>query len=99
MAAVKAPLGGRIPFVNLDNGTTIPCRFVLKLPDQFSPTYITDGLSQRVVLNHMLDLQTLDAYDLVFADGLSREFVLIVSSAIGNLLMDASNLQTSFGPV
>jgi hypothetical protein len=99
MAAIKAPLGRRIPLVNLDHATTIPRRFVLKLPDQFSPTYVTDGLSQSVVLNHMLDLQTLDAYDLVFADGLSREFVLIVSSAIGNLLVDASNLQTSFGPV
>ncbi len=88
MTTVKAPFGGRVPLVNLDKGTPIPRRFVLKLSDKLRPTYVTDGFCQTVVFDHILDLQTLDADDLVFAYGLSRELVLIVSSAIGNLLVD-----------
>src|SRR3989442_5380103 len=95
MSTVKAAFGRGVPLVNLDNGTSIPRSFVLKLPDQFRPTYVTDGFSQTVVFNHILDLQTLDADDLVFAYDASREFVLIVSSPIGNLFLDASHLQTS----
>src|SRR6266581_6020070 len=96
MSTIKAALGRWVPLVNLDNGTSIPRSFVLKLPDQFRPTDVTDGFSQTVVFNHILDLQTLDADDLVFAYDASREFVLIVSSPIGNLFLDASHLQTSF---
>ena len=95
MSTVKAAFGRGVPLVNLDNATSIPCSFVLKLSDQFRPTDVTDGFRQRVVLDHVLDLQTLDAYDLVFAYDASRELMLIVSPAICNLLVDASNLETS----
>src|SRR5436309_9448923 len=95
MSTVKAAFGRGVPLVNLDNGTSIPRSFVLKLPDKFRPTDVTDGFRQTVVFNHILDLQTLDADDLVFAYGLSREFVLIVSSPICHLFLDASHLQTS----
>jgi len=96
MPTVKAAFGRWVELVNLDEGTPIPGRFVFQLPDKLRPPYVTDGLSQTVVSDHILDLQTLDAYDLVFAYGLGREFVLIVSSAVCNFFVDASNLQTSF---
>src|SRR5215469_5942981 len=96
MTAVKAAFGRRIPLVNCDKSTPIPGRFVLKLSHKLGPPYIRDSLSETVVLDHILDLQTLDTYDLVLAYGLSRELVLIVPSAVCNFLMDASNLQTGF---
>src|SRR5258708_17483789 len=99
MSTVKAAFGGGIPLVNLDEGTPIPCRFVLKLSDKLTPSDIRDGFSQAVVLNHILDVQTLDTYDLVFAYDASRELVLIVPSPVGNLFMDASNFETRCVPV
>ena len=96
MTTVKAPFGGWIPLVNLDDGSSIPLCFVLQLPAQFTPSYIRDGFSQAVVFDHILDLQTLEAYDLVFAYDASRELVLIVSSPVCNLLMDAGNIETGF---
>src|SRR5256712_5600804 len=96
MSTVKTAFGRGVPLVKLDNATSIPCSFVLKLSDQFRPTDVTDGFRQTVVLDHVLDLQTLDAYDLVFAYDASRELMLVVPSPIGHLFMDASHLQTSF---
>src|SRR5258706_10875509 len=96
MSTVKAAFGGGIPRVNFDEGTPIPCRFVLKLSDKLTPSDIRDGFCQTVVLNHILDVQTLDTYDLVFAYDASRELVLIVPSPVGNLFMDASNFETRF---
>src|SRR6266516_3724315 len=96
MSTVKAAFGRWVPLVHLDNATSIPCRFVLKLSDQFRPTDVTDGFRQTVVLDHVLDLQTLDADDLVFAYDASRELMLVVPSPICHLFLDASHLQTSF---
>src|SRR5712692_1515652 len=99
MTTVKAAFGGWVPLVNFNNGTPVPICFVLQLSDKFRPPYITDSFRQTVVFDHMFDLQTLDAYDLVFAYDLGREFLLIVSSPVCNLLMETSNLETSFGTV
>src|SRR5258708_5146168 len=96
MTTVKAALGGWVPLVNFNNGTLVPLCFVLKLSDKFRPTYITDSFRQTVVFDHIFDVQTLDTYDLVFAYDASRELVLVVSSPIGNLLMETSNLETRF---
>src|SRR4051794_12554534 len=96
MTTVKAAFGGWIPFVNLDQGAPIPGGFVLQLSDKFRPPHVTDGFSQAVVFDHILDVQTLDTYDLVFAYDLDRESMLIVSSAVGNLFVNASNLETGF---
>src|SRR5260370_17019981 len=96
MTTVKAAFGGWVPLVNLDEVASIPCSFVLKLSDKLRPTHVTDGFCQRVVSDHILDLQTLDTDDLVFAYDVSRELMLIVSSAVCNLFMEASNLKTRF---
>src|SRR5258708_37771272 len=96
MSTIKASFGGRIPFVNFDQGSAIPCGFVFKLSDKLRPTHVTGGFRQAVVFDHILDVQALDAYDLVFAYDLGREFLLVVSSPFGNLLMDTSHFETSF---
>src|SRR5258708_33832483 len=96
MSTIKAAFGGGIPCVNFDQGSPIPCGFVLKLSDKLRPTHVTDGFRQTVVFDHILDVQALDAYDLVFAYDASRELVLIVPSPVGNLFMDASHFETSF---
>src|SRR5215469_13364735 len=94
MTTGKATFGGRIPLVNLDQGASVPFCFVFQLPDQFRPSDITDGFCQAAILDHILDLQALNAYDLVFAYDRSREFVLIVPPSVCNLLMDTSHLET-----
>src|SRR5713226_1457247 len=96
MSTVKAALGRWVPLVNLDQGPSIPGGFVFKLSDKLRPTHVTDGFCQAVVFDHILDLQALDTYDLAFAYDVSRELMLIVSSTVCNLLMEASNLKTSF---
>ncbi len=99
MPTVKAAFRGRIPLVNFDQGPAIPLCFVLQLAYKLTPAHITDAFSKTVVLEHVLDRKTLDTYDLVFAYDLSRELMLVVSSAVGNLLMNASDLQTSLIPI
>ena len=96
MTTVKAAFGGWVPLVDLDKATPVPTGFVFQLSDELTPSHITNRFCKLVVLYHILDLQTLDAYDLVLADDLCRELVLVVSSAVGNLLMETSNLAPGF---
>ena len=67
MTTVKAAFGGGVPFVDLDEGAPIPGSFVLQLPHELTPSHLGDGFGEAVVLHHVLDGQTLDAYDLVLA--------------------------------
>src|SRR6266446_9978137 len=99
MSTVKAPFGGWIPLVNLDQGPAIPGGFVFQLADQFAPAHVADGLGQAVILDHVLDGQTLDADHLVLVNDACRELVLIILASISNLGVDASNFETSFVPV
>ena len=96
MSTSKAPFGRGIPFVNLGQGPPIPRRFVFQLPDKFTPSDIVNGLRQTVIFDHVLDRQTLTAYDLVLAYDLSRELVLIIPSSVGYPLVETRNLQTGF---
>src|SRR3989442_5065190 len=99
MSTVKAAFGRGVPLVNLDNGTPIPCRFVFQLPDKLTPSHIGDGLSQAVVFDHILDLQTLNADRLVFTDQPCRELVLIITPSVTDTSMDASNLEPCLSAV
>src|SRR6266446_10938674 len=91
MSTVKAPFGGWIPLVNLDQGPAIPGGFVFQLADQFAPAHVADGLGEAVILDHVLDGQTLDADHLVLVNDARREFMLIILAPISNLGMDASH--------
>src|SRR2546423_14845613 len=84
MTTIETALRGRIPLVNLDERSAIPLCFVCELSHKLTPSHIRDGLRQLVVLYHILDVQTLDAYDLVLAYDLCRELVLIVTPPISN---------------
>src|SRR5436309_15104518 len=99
MTAIKAAFGRWVELVNLDKDSSIPLGFVFQLPHKFRPSYIRDGFRKTMVLYHILDLQTLHAYDLVLAYDLSREFVLIVTSPISYTGMDTSDLQLSLRSV
>src|SRR5713101_3860006 len=99
MSTGVTTLGGWIPLVNLDKGSTIPLCFVLQLAGKFTPTHIANTLSKGVVLDHVLDLQTLDADHLVLVNNAGRELMLIVSTPISYLGVCLSNLETSLGAV
>ncbi len=80
MSTVKATFRRGIPLVNLDEGTPIPERFVFQLPDELTPTDVTDGFCQAMVFDQILDVQTLDTDRLILTDQLCRELVLIVTA-------------------
>src|SRR6266849_2438894 len=92
MSTVKAALGGGIPLVDLDEVPSVPCCLVFQLPDKLTPSHIRDGFRKAMVLDHVLDLQTLHAYCLVLTNNASRELVLIVTPSIGYASMDTSDL-------
>ncbi len=99
MTTIKAPFGGWVPLVNLDEGTPIPLCFVFQLPDKLTPSHITNGFCQAMVFDHILDVQTLDADRLVFTDNASREFVLIITPSVTHTSMYSSDLETGLIPV
>src|SRR5262245_54009099 len=92
MAAVTAAFGTGIPLVNLDQGTPIPGRFVLQLPDQLTPTRVRDRLRQPAIADQMLDSQRLHAHRLVFTDEAGGEFVQTVESLVSDLGMRTRDL-------
>src|SRR6266581_527829 len=98
MSTVVAPLRGGVELVNLDEGTPIPLGLVVQLAYKFTPAHITDGFGEAMVLNHVLDLQALDTYDLVLAYELRRELVLVISASIGTTCMDFGHLATCLLP-
>ena len=75
MSTIEAPFGRWVPAVNLDHSPPIPLCFVCELGHKFRPAHITDGFTQLVVLDHVLDCQRLDAYDLVLAYEPGRKFM------------------------
>ncbi len=99
MSTRKAALARWIPLVNFDQRPPIPGGFVLQLSHKLTPSDITDGLCQSVVLHHILDLKTLDADRLVLTNDASRELVLIVTASISNARMQARDLVPGFGTV
>jgi hypothetical protein len=79
MSTVMTALGRWVALVNFDERASIPVGFVFQLPQEFPPSDIADRFGQAVVLSHLLDLQALNAYDLVLAYDGSRELLLVVT--------------------
>ncbi len=80
MPTAKAAFRGRVPLVNFDEGTAIPCCFIFQLTHKLTPSHITYSFSQTMVFDHVLDAKTLKTDRLVLTNYLRREFVLIVTS-------------------
>src|SRR5260370_35517007 len=99
MPTVRTAFRTGVELINPDKRPSIPFGFVGELADKLTPTYITDGLCQRGILDHILDLETLDADCLVVTKNACRELVLIVSSPINYLSMETSNLESCLRPV
>src|SRR6266567_4548452 len=99
MTTIETALRGGIELINLDERSPIPLSFVCELTHKLTPSHIRDGLGKCVVLYHILDVQTLDAYDLVLTYDLSRELVLIVTPSIGYPSMETSHFETGLRSV
>src|SRR5258706_977585 len=96
MTTIETAFGTGIPLVNFDKGSPVPLSFVFELSHKLAPSHIRDGLSKVVVLDHVLNLQTLNAYHLVFAYDASRELVLIITPSIGYPSVYPGNFLTGF---
>ena len=99
MSTAVTPLRRWVPLLNLDQGSPIPRCLVLKLAGKLTPTHIANTLSQGVVLEHVLDLQTLDADRLVLTNNAGRELLLIISPPISYLGVCLSDLEPCLSTV
>ena len=99
MSAVKAAFRRGIPLVDLDKIPAIPCCLIFQLGHELRPTHVTDSFCQTVVLDHVLDVQALNADRLVFTNQPCRELVQEVTASISDTSMDTSNLLTGFGSI
>src|SRR5712691_8307464 len=99
MSTAVTPLRGWVPLVDLDKRTPIPLRLVLKLTRKLTPSHIRDGLSEMVVLDHVLDRETLDADHLVLVNDARRELMLIIPTPISNLGMHLGYLEPGLSTV
>src|SRR6266487_1516963 len=95
VSTVKAAFTRRIPPVNLDQCATIPCGFVLQLSYKLAPSHIADRFSETMVLDHILDRQTLDADHLVLANHACRELMPKITATVSDTGMNLCHLQTS----
>lgn len=99
MLAVRAGFRRGEEAVNLDQGSLVPLAFVFQLSDELTPSYIADGFCKAVVLDQVLDGQTLDADHLVFANDACGKFVLVVTTLVIDTDMHAGYFETRFGAV
>ena len=99
MPTVKAAFGGRVPLVDFDEGTAIPCCFIFQLANKLTPSHITYSFSQTMVCDHVLDAKTLKTDRLVLTNYLRREFVLIVTPPISNFCVKTSHFHTLLATV
>jgi hypothetical protein len=85
-----------VPLINLDQGSSIPLGFVFELADKLAPSHIADRFCKAVVLDHVLDCQTLNADHLVFVNNAGRELVLVVTTTIIDAGMHTGDFETCF---
>ena len=94
MPTRETALTGGIPFVNLDQVSTVPVGFVVELGDKLRPPHIADRFAECRVLDHVLHLQALHADRLVFTDQAGGELVQKITAAISDTSMKARHLET-----
>jgi len=67
MLAIMTGFRRRIPAIDFDEGSSVPLALVVHLANKLTPSHITDSFCQTVILDHVLDGQTLHADHLVNA--------------------------------
>ncbi len=92
MPTHRTLLTGRVPPVNLDQGSTIPVGFVFQQGHKLSPAHIRDGFAQGGMLNHVLDRKTFYADRLVFTDQACRKLVQEVRTSVSDPGMETGHL-------
>src|SRR5579885_2661649 len=92
MPAGMTAFGTGIELVNRHDSAAIPGRFVLQLPDEFSPAHVGYRFCQAMMLHHVLHRQRLDTDHLVVADESRRQLVQKITASIGYAGMDTSHL-------
>ncbi len=99
MLACMAGFRRGIEAVNLDQGSSVPLGFVCELPGKLTPSHIADSFRKAVVLDHVLDCQTLDADHLVFVNNAGGELMLIVAATIIDTSTHTGYFKACFLPV
>ncbi len=82
--------------VNLNQFSTVPLAFILKLTNQFTPPSIRDATSKGTILNHVSHSQILNHYRLVFTYQLSGQLVQKIFSRVSNFCLNSSYSKSSF---
>ena len=82
----------------IDFYVALACLFslVFEHSSERSPSNITDGLSQTMILHHAFYMQIFDGDDLVFVNQPSGQFMQIVFSCIGYFFMCLCHQNTRF---
>src|SRR5690348_12810865 len=91
MPTIETALTGRVPPINLDQGSTIPLCFVFQLRHKLRPSDIAHRFGELLVLDHVFDCQRLHTDRLVFTDHACREFVQEITASISDTGMKTSN--------
>ncbi len=87
--------GWKVP-VERNIGSAIPFSFVFQLSEHLSPRCVANRFSQPLILVHIRNTQTLNKDRLVFAYGLCRELVQIVSAGVCYFGVNPGYLKSRF---
>jgi hypothetical protein len=99
MATRMTAFGTGIPAVNLDQGSSVPFRFVFQLAHQLAPTHIAYRFGEHVIADQVLDGQRLHADRLVLTNEACRQFVEAVTALVSDTGMFTRHLQARLLPV
>jgi hypothetical protein len=93
LPTMRAALTRGIPAVNLSKRLAVPVTFVFQIELEYAKPSVTDALGEAVVLDHAAHVQILNANHVKAFDQISRDFVQVIASRVGNVGVDASNFK------
>jgi hypothetical protein len=93
-AATRAAFARRIPTVNFSKVLAVPFAFVLGFHTKRAKASVRNALGETVILDHAAHVQILNTNHVKTLDQIGREFVQVIVSRVGNVLMDSSHLQS-----
>jgi hypothetical protein len=97
--ACRACFARRVPPIDYDQLTPVPCALVLQHRPHFSPTCIGDRAGQAMIADHVPHAQILDHDHLVFTDEIGSELVQEIPSPIGDPGMGTGDVYSCLFPV